>query len=131
MQYVVLKMKDRTGFYIAHYSTSASDLLRLSRTQGTIERIMNEDIFKVLAERSPASSTIMKSYKKTVTDFLTQGKPVSVDLELAIEDVAPSMPPTWPVIKTEKRLVSHWTPCKDEEGRAKYVVLILAEIRDP
>ena len=126
MQYVVLKMKDRSGFSIAHYSTSASDLLRLGRTQGMSERIINEDIFKVLAERSPSPSTVMKSYKKTVTDFLTQGKSVSVDIDVAIEERADVMS-TRPRVKTEKRLVSHWTPCKDEEARPKYVVLVLAE----
>lgn len=123
-------MKERSGFSVAHYSTSADDLLRLSRTQGTTERIMNEDIFKVLAERSPSSSTVMKSYKKTVTDLLAQGKAVSVDIDVTVEERAVNAMPTWPVIKTNRRLVSHWTPCKDEEGRAKYVVLILAESRE-
>jgi hypothetical protein len=126
----VLKIKDRAGFSIAHYSTSAGDLLRLSRTQGTTERIVNEDIFKVLAERSPSSSSVMRSYKKAVTDFLAQGKAVSLDIKVVIEEKARSVMPTWPVVKTEERLISHWTPCKDEEGRAKYVVLILAEERD-
>jgi hypothetical protein len=112
-------MKDRTGFSIAHYSPSVGDLLRTSRTQGTTERIMNEDIFKVLAERSPSSSSVMKSYKKAVTDLLAQGKAVSVDIELGVEGKA-----------RNQRMISHWTPCKDEEGRAKYVVLILAESRD-
>ncbi|KAI4751312.1 hypothetical protein E4T52_16241 [Aureobasidium sp. EXF-3400] len=129
-KYVVLKIKDRAGFSIAHYSTSAGDLLRLSRTQGTTERIVNEDIFKVLAERSPSSSSVMRSYKKAVTDFLAQGKAVSLDIKVVIEEKARSVMPTWPVVKTEERLISHWTPCKDEEGRAKYVVLILAEERD-
>ena len=124
-------MKDRTGFSIAHYSTPASDLLRLSRTQGTIDRISDEDIFKVLAERSPSSSSVMRSYKKAVTDLLAQGKPVSVDIELTIEEKTRVSVSTWPVVKTENRLISHWTPCKDEEGRVKYVVLILAERREP
>jgi hypothetical protein len=88
---------------------------------------MNEDIFKVLAERSLSSSSVMKSYKKAVTDFLAQGKPVSVDIDVAVEENTGSATPTWPVVKTEKRLISHWTPCKDEEGRPKYVVLILTE----
>jgi hypothetical protein len=112
-------MKDRAGFSIAHYSPCVGDLLRTSRTQGTTERIMNEDIFKVLAERSPSSSSVMKSYKKAVTDLLAQGKAVSVDIELGVQGR----------IRNE-RMISHWTPCKDEEGRAKYVVLILAESRD-
>jgi hypothetical protein len=100
-------MKDRAGFSIAHYSTSAGDLLRLSRTQGTTERIVNEDIFKVLTERSPSSSSVMKSYKKAVTDLLAQGKAVSVDIKVVIEEKARSVMPTWPVVKTEKRLISH------------------------
>jgi hypothetical protein len=112
-------MKDRAGLSIAHYSPSAGDMLRTSRTQGTTERIMNEDIFKVLAERSPSSSSVMKSYKKAVTDLLTQGKAVSVDIELNVEGRT-----------RNERMISHWTPCKDEEGRPKYVVLILAESRD-
>jgi hypothetical protein len=112
-------MKDRAGFSIAHYSPSVGDLLRTSRTQGTTERIMNEDIFKVLAERSPSSSSVMKSYKKAVTDLLTQGKAVSVDIEMNVEGRT-----------RNERMISHWTPCKDEEGRPKYVVLILAESRD-
>jgi len=116
-KYVVIKMKDRVGFSIAHYSPSAGDLLRTSRTQGTADRLMNEDIFRLLAERSPSSSSVMRSYKKAVIDLLVQGKAVSVDVELTIE-------------RTNERMISHWTPCKDEEGRAKYVVLILAESRD-
>ncbi|KAG9850929.1 hypothetical protein KCU98_g3067, partial [Aureobasidium melanogenum] len=128
--YVVLKMKERSGFSVAHYSTSANDLLRLSRTQGTTERIMNEDIFKVLAERSPSSSTVMKSWKKTVTDLLAQGKAVSVDIDVIVEERAGNAMPTWPVIKSGRCLVTHWTPCKNKEGQAKYVVLILAESRE-
>jgi hypothetical protein len=112
-------MKDRVGFSIAHFSPSAGDLLRTSRTHGSTERIMNEDIFKVLAERSPSSSSVIKSYKKAVTDLLVQGKAVSVDVELASEAKA-----------RNERMISHWTPCKDEEGRARYVVLILTESRD-
>jgi hypothetical protein len=112
-------MKDRVGFSIAHFSPSAGDLLRTSRTHGSTERIMNEDIFKVLAERSPSSSSVMKSYKKAVTDLLVQGKAVSVDVELTIEAKA-----------RNQQIISHWTPCKDEEGRARYVVLILTESRD-
>ncbi|THZ99383.1 hypothetical protein D6C82_05194 [Aureobasidium pullulans] len=130
MQYVVLKMKDRTGLSIAHYSSSAGDLLRSNRTHGTSERIVNEDIFKLLAERSPSSSSVMKSYKKTVTDLLAEGKAVSVDIELVVEEKARNLMPTGPGGKTEGRLISHWTPCKDEEGRTKYVVLVLAERRD-
>ncbi|THZ00932.1 hypothetical protein D6C93_03572 [Aureobasidium pullulans] len=130
MQYVVLKMKDRTGLSIAHYSSSAGDLLRSSRTHGTSERIVNEDIFKLLAERSPSSSSVMKSYKKTVTDLLAEGKAVSVDIELVVEEKARNLMPTGPGGKTEGRLISHWTPCKDGEGRTKYVVLVLAERRD-
>jgi hypothetical protein len=61
---------------------------------------------------------------------LAQGKAVSLDIKVVIEEKARSVMPTWPVVKTEERLISHWTPCKDEEGRAKYVVLILAEERD-
>jgi hypothetical protein len=80
---------------------------------------MNEDIFKVLADRSPSSSSVMKSYRKAVTDLLVQGKAVSVDIELATEAKV-----------RNERLISHWTPCKDEEGRARYVVLILTEGRD-
>ncbi|KAI4717889.1 hypothetical protein E4T48_05896 [Aureobasidium sp. EXF-10727] len=121
-KYVVLKMKDRTGLSIAHYSTAAGEMLR----HKTSERIVNEDIFKLLAEHSPSSSSVMKSYKKTVTDFLSEGKAVSVDIELATAGSARSLTPTGPV----QRLISHWTPCKDEEGRAKYVVLVLAERRD-
>lgn len=119
-------MKDRTGLSIAHCSTAAGEMLRPSRTHGANERIVNEDIFKLLAEHSPSSSSVMKSYKKTVTDFLSEGKAVSVDIELTIAGSARSLTPTGPV----QRLISHWTPCKDEEGRAKYVVLVLAERRD-
>ena len=73
----------------------------------------------------------MRSCKKAVTDLLAQGKPVSVDIELTIEEKTRVSVSTWPVVKTENRLISHWTPCKDEEGRVKYVVLILAERREP
>ncbi|KAI5198642.1 hypothetical protein E4T39_06728 [Aureobasidium subglaciale] len=126
-KFVVLKMKDRTGLSVAHYSTAAGEMLSASRTHGTTERIVNEDIFKLLAEHSTSSSSVMKSYKKTVTDFLSEGKAVSVDIEMGIAEKARSLMPTGPVAKTEKRLISHWTPCKDEDGRTKYVVLVLVE----
>ncbi|KAI5207258.1 hypothetical protein AUEXF2481DRAFT_48095 [Aureobasidium subglaciale EXF-2481] len=126
-KYVVLKMKDRTGLSVAHYSTAAREMLRPSRTHAITERIMNEDIFKLIAEHSSSSSSVMKSYKKTVTDFLSEGKAVSVDIEMMVAERATNLLPTGPVAKTGGRLVSHWTPCKDEEGRAKYVVLVFAE----
>jgi len=28
--------------------------------------------------------------------------------------------------KNTMPFISHWTPCKDEEGHAKYVILLLA-----
>jgi hypothetical protein len=55
---------------------------------------VNEDIFKVLAERSASSSSVMRSYKKAVTDVLAQGKAVSLDIKVVIEEKARSVVPT-------------------------------------
>lgn len=119
MQYLVLKVNNRAGLNIAHYSTSAADLLHLNRGRGKCEPIVNEDIFKVLADRSPSSSAVLRSFKKVVTDCLTQGKAVSLDFEVLVQDKRS--------VKIEKQLISHWTPCKDEEGQTKYVVLVFSE----
>lgn len=127
MQYLVLKVNDRAGFDIAHYSASAAGLLHLSRTRETREPIVNEEIFKVLAKRSPSSSSVLKSYKKVVTDCLARGKAVSVDFEALVEEKSQESKPIWPVVKTTEQLVTHWTPCKDQDGRAKYIVLVFAK----
>lgn len=124
----MIKIDNRANFKIAHCSTSAAKLLRLSRQRGTVEPILNEDVFKVLADRCPSSSSVFKSYKKAVTDHLTHGKAVSVHVRLVAQHEEEHYETAWPPIKTEKYVVSHWTPCKDEDGRAKYVVLVFAEV---
>lgn len=126
----MLKVDDRANCTVAYYSSSAADLLHLSRARGVTEPIIHEGIFKILSERSPSSSSIFKAYKKTVTESLAHGTAVSVDLEVLVHERGQDSEPLWPMVKTEKRFVSHWTPCKDEEGRVKYVVLVFAERRE-
>lgn len=99
----------------------------MSRGRGTPEPIAGEDIFKLLCQRSSSSSSEFKTYKKLVIECLAQGKAVSMDLEITVEEGNRSGGWAWPIVKTDKQLVSHWTPVKDEEGRARYVVLLFAE----
>lgn len=126
----MLKVDDRANCNIAHYSTSAAELLYLNRARGATEPMKHEDIFKVLSERSPSSSSVFKAYKKTVTESLAHGTAVSVNLDVLVQERGQISEPLWPVVKIEKHFVSHWTPCKDEEGRVKYVVLVFAERRE-
>jgi phototropin len=117
---------------IKHYSPGVIDMLCLNLPNGSTAPIYNKDIFKVLTENSPASSSsVAKAFRTTVRDALRVGKAVSVETSLltGFEERRGS---TWyggqqeGWRRVEERYVTHWTPLKDEEGRVRQAVLTIA-----
>lgn len=106
---------------IAHYSLGISDVLCPPLPNDDYAPIYHWDVFKAIAERSPPrTSTALKSFKSAVHERIARGKAVSIELNL-LDGVRSTR-----LMPREKSYVTHWTPCKDVDGRAKYVVLVIA-----
>lgn len=121
-KYVILQYTQSTGVMkVSHYSASVEPVLSPPLPNDDYVPIYHWDIFKAIAERSPpGASSTMKSFKTTVHERIAKGKAVSIELNLL--DGAKSMG----LMPREKSYVTHWTPCKDVEGRTKYVVLVIS-----
>jgi hypothetical protein len=112
-------------------------MLCLNLPNGSIAPIFNKDIFRILAEHSPASSSVAKTFKTTVRDAISKGKAVSVETGLltGYEErkerskfgrVLGDREGGQGFVRVEEKYVTHWTPLKDEDGRARWVVLTIA-----
>jgi hypothetical protein len=136
-QYIVLNHIPGGTMTIQFYSAGIVDLFGLGVNRGTIP-IFNRDIFKLLAEYAPTPSvpssslfgprdkghgTLPRGFKDTVRESLRVGSAVSVELGLGTGWQAG---PRGKGKMVEERFVSHWTPLKDEAGRVKWVVLVIA-----
>jgi hypothetical protein len=129
-QYLVLKYTPTSGLLtISFYSAGVIDILCLNLPNGGIAPIFNKDIFKILGEHS-SSSSFHKSLKNTVRDNIKRGAAVSVELGLLTGPETRRSGFTAiterKVTRAEQKYVSHWTPCKDEEGRVSFVIMTIA-----
>ncbi|KAM0435811.1 hypothetical protein ACHAPT_002699 [Fusarium lateritium] len=96
--------------------------------------VTGKDVFDVLAEQSTLPS-VTKAFKSTVRDLVVRdGKSVSLDLALA--NHIPRRANMTRVMSNESevgqkkpaKMMSHWTPLKDGEGRVKFVVMVVSPI---
>lgn len=114
---------------ISFFSPGVVDMLCLNLPNGGIASIYHKDIFKVLGEHA-TSSSMHKSLKNTVRDNIRRGTAVSVELGLLTGTETRRSGFTAITerrgARAEEKYVSHWTPCKDEEGRTSYVILTIA-----
>jgi hypothetical protein len=136
-KYLVLSFNPQTQHLtIQHYSLGIIDMLCLNLPNGSIAPIFHKDIFRVLAEHSPPSSSVSKTFKNAVRDAISKGNAVSVETGLLtgyeerkersgfgrmLGERGDSG-----LFRVEERYVTHWTPLKDEEGRTRWVVLTIA-----
>jgi hypothetical protein len=133
IQYLLMTWNSSThALIIKHYSPGVIDMLCLNLPNGGIAPIHNKDIFKILAEySSSSSSSVAKAFRTTIRDALKVGKAVSVETGL-LTGFEERKGTTWfgaqqeGLRRVEERYVTHWTPLKDEEGRASRVVLTIA-----
>ena len=109
-------------------------MLGISLPNGDVAPIADKDIFKVFSEHSPSSTP--RNFKNVVREGLRCGRAVSVETELltGFKEVRKSQgifgggtadrDRGWK--RSEEQYVCHFTPCKDEEGGVKWVVLTVA-----
>lgn len=137
-KYLVLTFNPQTQHLtIQHYSPGIIDMLCLNLPNGSIAPIFQKDIFRVLAEHSPPSSSVLKTFKATVRDAISKGKAVSVETGLltgyeerkersGFGRMLGDRGDGRGLVRVEEKYVTHWTPLKDEEGRTRWVVLTIA-----
>lgn len=138
-------------FIISHYSPGILDMLILTLPNGSRQTLYGREIFKVLAEHIPTtsssfSSSPLKGFKMTVRENIRKGRAVSVELGLltGFENSkthtyggygAGSNPGysanavggvTYPKSKrSEEKYFCHWTPLKDLDAKVSWVVLTI------
>ncbi|KAG9244351.1 hypothetical protein BJ878DRAFT_73911 [Calycina marina] len=141
-KYLVLSYNPKASeLLIKHYSVGVIDILGLNLPNGGIAPIFHKDIFKILGEHSPQSSSQAKSFKETVRGAIRSGKAVSVELGMMTgseERKAPtgigrlvSSDRLGGLVRVEEKYICHWTPLKDEEGFPHWVVLTIAPKSSP
>ncbi len=123
---------------VEHYSTGVIDMLGLNLPNGGTVPVFGKDIFRVLLEYSSPSSSVAKAVRGTVIGALKELRAVSVEVGLltGLEEKkkkksgffssgsSSRTEDGWK--RREEKFVTHWTPCKDEDGAVQLVVLIIA-----
>ncbi|KAJ3517247.1 hypothetical protein NM208_g14731 [Fusarium decemcellulare] len=125
-------MKYPPKLSISFFSPAMVDALDLGMTS---DAIMGKDVFDVLAEQSTLPS-VTKAFKSTVRDLVVRdGRSVSLDLALANHiprraNMARTMSGDSGEGGQKKpaKMMSHWTPLKDNEGHVKFVVMVVSPI---
>ncbi|KAF5002092.1 hypothetical protein FGRMN_575 [Fusarium graminum] len=126
------EMKYPPKLCVSFYSKEMLEALDLGLPT---EAIVGKDIFDIMTEQATLPS-VTKAFKSTVRDIVVRdGKSVSLDLALA--NHIPRRANTARTIsgdsvdgahKKPAKMMSHWTPLKDNEGHVKYVVMIVSPI---
>ncbi|KAM0346711.1 hypothetical protein ACHAPU_005426 [Fusarium lateritium] len=126
------EMKYPPKLCVSFYSKEMLEALDLGLP---MEAIIGKDIFDIMTEQATLPS-VTKAFKSTVRDLVVRdGKSVSLDLALA--NHIPRRANTARTIsgdsvdgahKKPAKMMSHWTPLKDNEGNVKYVVMIVSPI---
>lgn len=119
---------------VAFFSQAMVDALDLGMAA---DAIRGKDVFDVLAEQATLPN-VTKAFKSTVRDVVVRdGRAISLDLALTNHiprranvaraslgaDAGSGGGP-----KTTPKMMSHWTPLKDADGRVKYVVLVISPL---
>ncbi|KAI5464931.1 hypothetical protein BGZ63DRAFT_379021 [Mariannaea sp. PMI_226] len=118
---------------VAYFSQAMVDALDLGMAADVIR---GKDIFDVLAEQATLPN-VTKAFKSTVREVVVRdGR--SISLDLALTNHIPRRANAGRTLngdnadsareKKSARMMSHWTPLKDVEGRVKYVVLIISPL---
>ena len=89
------------------------DLLYVNEQDGA--QFVGRDIFQVLSQHA---TSISRDFKYKVKEPLAAGRAVSVDISM--------LEPHAMARRFDVKFVTHWTPLKDEEGEATFVILTLS-----
>lgn len=109
-QYLVIKYSD---FTIQFYSLGIVEVLGI--TNKTSKDFVGNNIFKFLAQYTTA---LPREFKSKVKDALKGGLAISASISLfTLRSLAR---------RGDDKFFTHWTPCKDENGAVKYVVVTLS-----
>ncbi|KAL8822851.1 MAG: hypothetical protein Q9191_006421 [Dirinaria sp. TL-2023a] len=109
-QYLVIRYSD---FTIQFYSIGISDVLGI--TNSASQEFVGNNIFKFLAQHT---TSLPREYKSKVKDALKHGLAISASIQLfTLRSLAR---------RGDDKFFTHWTPCKDEDGATKYVVVTLS-----
>jgi hypothetical protein len=118
---------------VAYFSQPMVDALDLGMAANVIR---GKDVFDVLAEQATLPN-VTKAFKSTVRDVVVRdGR--SISLDLALTNHIPRRANAARTLngdggeagrdRKSNKMMSHWTPLKDADGRVKYVVLIMSPL---
>ncbi|KAI4206888.1 MAG: hypothetical protein LQ348_000781 [Seirophora lacunosa] len=101
------------SFAIHFYSLGIADVLGI--TNRSNNEFVGNNIFKFLGQHT---ATLPREFKSKVKEALKQGQSISASLNLfTLRSLARH---------GDDKFYTHWTPCKDENGSVKYVVVTLS-----
>ncbi|KAL8950695.1 MAG: hypothetical protein Q9222_003281 [Ikaeria aurantiellina] len=100
-------------FNIKWYSLGLADVLGITNRQ--TQDFVGNNIFKFLAQHT---ATLPREFKSKVKDALKHGQAIAASIGLfTLKSLAR---------QSDDKFFTHWTPCKDEKGVVKYVVVTLS-----
>ncbi|KAL8736301.1 MAG: hypothetical protein Q9166_000456 [cf. Caloplaca sp. 2 TL-2023] len=101
------------SFVIQFYSAGIADILGI--TNRTNQGFVGNNVFKFLGQHT---ATLPREFKYKVKDALKTGQAISASINLfTLRSLARH---------GDDKFYTHWTPCKDEKGAVKYVVVTLS-----
>ncbi|KAL8974494.1 MAG: hypothetical protein Q9197_001256 [Variospora fuerteventurae] len=101
------------SFTIHFYSLGIADVLGI--TNRSNNEFVGNNIFKFLGQHT---ATLPREFKSKVKEALRQGQSISASLNLfTLRSLARH---------GDDKFYTHWTPCKDEGGNIKYLVVTLS-----
>ena len=110
MQYLVVKYSD---FTIQFYSQGIVEVLGI--TDKNSQDFVGNNVFKFLAQYT---TSLPREFKSKVKESLKLGLAISASISLfTLQSLAR---------RGDDKFFTHWTPCKDEHGVVKYIVVTLS-----
>ncbi|KAI4198936.1 MAG: hypothetical protein LQ346_002665 [Caloplaca aetnensis] len=101
------------SFTIHFYSLGIADVLGI--TNRTNHDFVGNNVFKFLGQHT---ATLPREFKSKVKEAMRQGQALSASINLfTLRSLARH---------GDDKFYTHWTPCKDEHGKVKYVVVTLS-----
>ncbi|KAL8984751.1 MAG: hypothetical protein Q9205_001358 [Flavoplaca limonia] len=101
------------SFVIRYYSAGMADVLGI--TNRTSQDFVGNNVFKFLGQHT---ANLPREFKSKVKAALRTGSAISASIDLfTLKSLAR---------QGDDKFYTHWTPCKDEKGVVKYVVVTLS-----
>lgn len=101
------------AFTIHFYSMGIADVLGITNRNN--QDFVGSNVFKFLGQHT---ATLPREFKSKVKEAMKQGQAISASINLfTLRSLARH---------GDDKFYTHWTPCKDESGNTKYVVVTLS-----